>query len=98
MDCDERARAEPNRIKVLGEVIQGRMTAVNAANLLGLGRRQVHRLRKKIETAVAASIRHKARVRASNDRFDPGVWNDAVAMVWERYAYFGPTLAAETLL
>lgn len=57
---------ELNRIEVLIQVSQGRMTAVTAANLLGSSRRQVHRLLKRFETEGAASIRHKARGRPSN--------------------------------
>ena len=52
---------ELNRIEVLSQVIQGRMTAVTAANVLGLSRRQVHRLLKDFQTDGAAAIRHKAR-------------------------------------
>ena len=88
---------ELNRIEVLGQVIRGRMTVSNAANVLGLSRRQVHRLRKVIESEGAAAIRHKARGRASNNRIDPDIRDYAVALVRERYADFGPTLAAETL-
>ena len=88
---------ELNRIEVLGQVIRGRMTATSAADVLGLSRRQVHRLRKVIESEGAAAIRHKARGRASNNRIDPGIRDYAVALVRERYADFGPTLAAETL-
>jgi len=35
---------ELNRVEVLSQVTQGRMTAAAAANVLGLSRRQVHRL------------------------------------------------------
>lgn len=73
------------------------MTAANAATLLGLSRRQVQRLRRLIETEGAAAIRHRARGRVSNNRIDPGVRDYAVALVRERYADFGPTLAAEKL-
>lgn len=88
---------ELNRIEVLGQVIDGRMTITNAANVLGLSRRQVQRLRKVIETEGAAAIRHKARGRVSNNRIDTGIRDYAVALVRERYADFGPTLAAEKL-
>ena len=88
---------ELNRIEVLGQVTRGRMTATSAAHVLGLSRRQVYRLRKVIESEGAAAIRHKARGRASNNRIDPGIRDYAVALVRERYADFGPTLAAETL-
>ena len=41
---------ELNHIEVLSHVTQGRMTAVTAANVLELSRRQVHRLLKDFQT------------------------------------------------
>ena len=73
------------------------MTATTAANVLGLSRRQVHRLLKIFQINGAAAIRHKARGRKSNHRIDPGIRDYAIALVKEAYADFGPTLAAEML-
>jgi predicted ArsR family transcriptional regulator len=47
------------------------MTAVTAAKVLGLSRRQVHRFLKDFQTDGPAAIRHKARGRRSNNRIDP---------------------------
>ena len=47
---------ELNRIEVLSQITQGRMTAVTAANVLGLSRRQVHRLLNVFQTDGAAAI------------------------------------------
>jgi transposase len=88
---------ELNRIEVLSQVTQGRMTAVTAANVLGLSRRQVHRLLKDFQTDGPAAIRHKARGRRSNNRIDPAVSEFAVTLVRENYIDFGPTFAAEKL-
>jgi response regulator of citrate/malate metabolism len=88
---------ELNRIEVLSQVTQGRMTAVTAANVLGLSRRQVHRLLKDFQTDGPAAIRHKARGRRSNNRIDPAVSEFAVTLVRETYIDFGPTFAAEKL-
>jgi len=88
---------ELNRVEVLSQVSQGRMTATAAANVLGLSRRQVQRLLKRFETEGAGSVRHKARGRPSNRRIDPGLREFAVTLVREQFADFGPTLAAEML-
>ena len=88
---------ELNRIEVLSQVTQNRMTATAAANALGLSRRQVHRLLKTFQTDGAAAIRHKARGRRSNHQIDPSIRDFAVTLVKENYADFGPTLAAEML-
>ena len=85
------------RIEVLSKVIDGRMTLVSAAHFLGLSERQVRRLLERISTGGAASIRHKAIGRPSNNRIGDGVRDYAVALIRERYADFGPTLAAEKL-
>jgi len=85
------------RIEVLSKVIDGRMPLVSAAHVLALSTRQVRRLLDRIRTDGAASIRHKAIGRPSNNRIPDGVRDYAVRLVGERYADFGPTLAAEKL-
>ncbi len=81
------------RIEVLSKVIDGRMTMVSAAHVLGLSTRQVRRLVERIRTDGAASIRHRAIGRRSNNRICDGVRDYAVAIVRERYLDFGPTLS-----
>ena len=88
---------ELNRIEVLSDVVQGRLSAVAAASVLGLSRRQVHRLLKTFQADGPAAIRHKARGRPSNNRIDPAVREFALTLIRERYADFGPTFAAEKL-
>ena len=88
---------ELNRIEVLSQVTRGVMTAVTAANVLGLSRRQVHRLLKDFQTGGPGAIRHKARGRQSNNWIDPAVREFAVTLVREKYSDFGPTFAAEKL-
>ena len=85
------------RIEVLSKVMAGRMTMVSAAHVLDLSERQVRRLLDRMRTDGAASIRHKAIGRPSNNRIADSVRDYAVALVRERYADFGPTLATEKL-
>ncbi|MEM6388892.1 MAG: helix-turn-helix domain-containing protein [Pseudomonadota bacterium] len=89
---------ELNRVEVLSHVTHGMMTATNAANVLNLSRRQVHRLLKTFQTDGALAIRHKARGHASNNRIDPAVREFAVTLVRENYLDFGPTFATKKLL
>lgn len=88
---------ELNRLEVLGKVIEGRMTVGNAANLLSLSNRQIYRLVKTVTTDGAAAIRHKARGRPSNHKMSATTKEFAMSLVKEKYADFGPTLAAERL-
>ncbi len=85
------------RIEILSKVVAERMTVVSAAHVLDLSERQVRRLLERIRTDGAASIRHKAIGRPSNNRISDGVRDYAMTLVWERYADFGPTLATEKL-
>jgi hypothetical protein len=88
---------ELNRVEILGRVIEGRMTLTSAANVLALSRRQVYRLLKTYKDHGAASIRHKARGKRSNHQISLGIKDYAMTLVREKYADFGPTLAAEKL-
>lgn len=85
------------RIEVLSKVSAGRMPMVSAAHVLDLSERQVRRLLERMQTGGAASIRHRTIGRPSNNRITDGVRDYAVTLVRERYADFGPTLAAEKL-
>jgi transposase len=85
------------RIEILSKVVAGRMTIVSAAHVLDLSERQVRRLLERIRTGGAASIRHKAIGRPSNNRISDEVRDYAMTLVRERYADFGPTLATEKL-
>ena len=88
---------ELNRVEVLSQVAQRRMTVRSAADVLDLSPRQVHRLLKAFNAGGPAAIRHQARGRTSNNRIDPAIRDYALTLVRERYADFGPTLAAEKL-
>ncbi len=85
------------RIEVLSKVIDGRMTLVSAAHVLGAERAPGSPVAGADQHDGAASIRHKAIGRPSNNRISDGVRDYAVSIVRERYVDFGPTLAAEKL-
>ena len=87
---------ELQRFEVLSGVVAGRMTVVSAAAVLGLSRRQVHRLLTLYRSG-AMALRHRARGRRSNRALSDGLRELALGHVRESYADFGPTLAAEML-
>jgi transposase len=88
---------ELNRIEVLAQIDDGRLSVAAGANLLGLTRRQVYRLLKTFHLEGAASIRHKARGKKPNNQIHGAKRDYALSLVRENYADFGPTLAAEML-
>ena len=91
------SKKEFGRLEVLLGVQSGRLRVADACELLGLKRRQVFRLLAGLKHGGATSLVSKRRGRPSNNRL-PEVYRDlALSLVRERYADFGPTLAAEKL-
>lgn len=85
------------RLEVLRDLTSGRLTVSAAAELLGLERRQVQRLVKAYQDQGATALISKKRGRASNRQMPEEIKAQALELVRERYADFGPTLAAEKL-
>ncbi len=88
---------ELNRIEVLAQVDDGKITVDAASGILDLSRRQLFRLLKKYRQHGAGSIRHQARGRAPNNRIHNAKHDFALSLVREHYDDFGPTLACEML-
>ncbi|WP_244598691.1 ISNCY family transposase [Rhizobium tubonense] len=88
---------ELHRIEVLSEVLERRRTLASAAIVLSLSVRQVQRIVRTFCLEGAPALRHRSRGRRSNNRINDGVRELALQLVRERYADFGPTLAAEKL-
>jgi transposase len=88
---------ELDRLEVLGRVAERRLTQRQAAEQLGLSERQVRRLCRAWGRQGAAGLVSRKRGRPSNRKLPAAVREKAVALVRERYADFGPTLAGEKL-
>lgn len=88
---------ELSRLEVLRDLTSGRLTALAAAELLGLERRQVQRLTKAYQAQGATALISKKRGRPSNRQIPESLKSQTLAIIRKRYADFGPTLAAEKL-
>ena len=88
---------ELNRVEVLAQVDDDRLTVNNAAHMLGLTRRQIFRLLKRYRKDGASAIRHGSRGRAPNNQIHSAKRDFALSVIKEQYPDFGPTLAAEML-
>ena len=91
------SKLEFDRLEVLLGVQSGRLRVEDACTLIGLSRRQVFRLLQGLRDDGAPSLVSRRRGRPSNRRLPDAVRQLAVTLVRERYADFGPTLAAEKL-
>ena len=88
---------ELNRVEVLAQVDDGRLSIDHAASMLGLTRRQIFRLLKRYRQDGASAIRHRARGKPPNNRIHKAKRDYALSLIKEDYVDFGPTLASEML-
>jgi hypothetical protein len=91
------SKQEFSRLEVLLRVQSGGLRVTDGCVLIGLRRRQVFRPLRGLKQNGATSLVSKHRGKPSNHRLPVEVRTLALSLVRERYADFGPTLAAENL-
>src|SRR3954471_18942743 len=93
----ELSRKERSRLEVFARVRDGEVSVAKAAGLLGLSLRQARRAWKRYREAGDAGLGHGPRGKASNRKTADATRTAVLKLYRERYADFGPTLAAEKL-
>ena len=88
---------EVDRLKVIQAVVERQLKPGRAAERLCVSVRQIERLVWRYRADGARGLVSSKRGRASNHRLPDGVAQRALALIRERYADFGPTLACEKL-
>jgi transposase len=89
---------ELDRLEVVRQVVEQRLSQVEAGERLGLTTRQVRRICRGFEQHGPAALASKRRGRPSNRRLSQGFQDCVIGLVREHYADFGPLLAREKLL
>jgi transposase len=89
---------EADRLKTIQAVVDRMLRVGQAAQRLGISRRQVERIVQRYIAEGAGGLVSRKRGRPSNHQLPPGTAERAIALIRERYADFGPTLASEKLL
>jgi len=89
---------ELDRLAVVRQVLEGRLRQAKAAEFVGLSERQMRRLCAVFEKRGPAGLVSGKRGQPSNRRLPDELRSQAIEIVRERYADFGPTLACEKLL
>lgn len=90
-------RKERDRRTIMTRVKQKVLTLVVAAGLMGLGYRQAKRVWRRYQVQGDAGLMHRSRGQPSERRRAPELRGRILARYDQRYADFGPTLAAEYL-
>src|SRR5882672_7031635 len=91
------SQRERDRLRVLQDVEQGHLTQVEAARRIHVCDRQVRRLLLRLREQGDRAMLHGLRGRPSNRKFAGTFEQKVLARIRQRYADFGPTLAAEHL-
>src|SRR6202162_743423 len=91
------SQRERDRLKVLYEVTQKHLWQVAAAERLKVTDRQVRRMLLRIGERGDSALVHGLRGRPSNRKLAAQLEQKILARLRQRYADFGPTLAAEHL-
>jgi transposase len=91
------SRRELDRAESMQQIRERGATQAQVAERLGLSVRQVERLYRSYKACGAAGLISKKRGRPSLRRLPDAMRAEALAIVRERYADFGPTLAREKL-
>src|SRR5271168_2768663 len=89
---------ELTRLRVMIDLADDRLTVDAAATLMGLGRRQIYRLRQAFSANGPAALASRKRGRPSNRKHGETFRATVLSLVREHYIDFGPTLAAEKLI
>ena len=92
------SQKELNRVDVIRDVCEKRLTQINAAKLINLTRRQVQRLVNQYRCNGASGLVSLRRGQPSNRRFSPEFKRNALDIIKDKYADFGATFANEKLL
>ena len=88
---------ELDRVQLMTRLAERRLTQRRAAELSGLTERHVRRLYRAFKRAGAAGLVSRQRGRPSHRQLPAATQAQALALVRERYADFGPTLAHQKL-
>jgi hypothetical protein len=88
---------ELTRLRIMIDLADGRITVEAAAALMGLGRRQVFRLRRSFAADGVSGLVSRKRGRPSNRQHGEAFRRAVLALVRQYYPDFGPTFAAEKL-
>jgi hypothetical protein len=88
---------ELDRLQAMTQIAEHRLTRRRAAARLHLSERQVRRLYDAFATHGAPSLASRRRGRPSGRRLAASTRNQALALIRERYADFGPTFAHQKL-
>jgi DNA-binding Lrp family transcriptional regulator len=92
------SQKEIKRLEILEKISAGKITQIEAAEILGISTRQIRRQQRKHEKEGAAALVSKKRGAPSNNQLATELKNTAIELIKIHYYDFGPTLVQEKLI
>jgi hypothetical protein len=97
METISMSKVERKRLEVMSRVKSGKLTLLAASELLGVGYRQVKRIRRRYRARGDRGLVHGLRGKKSNRQGAKSLKKRVLARYVKAYRDYGPTLAAEAL-
>lgn len=88
---------EIDRLMLIQQIEQQKLSVLEAADLLGLSQRQIYRILKRIKEQGAKGIIHRLRGRKSNRGYPEELKEKIINIYRKQYPDYGPTLFSEML-
>ena len=88
---------EVNRLKIIQDVVDRRLTTQMASQRLGISDRQCRRLLSRYRESGPLGMANRRRGKPSNNQLPDGLAQYALSIIRDRYTDFGPTLACDKL-
>jgi len=88
---------EADRLKVIHEVLAGKLKQGEAGRQINRSRRQIIRICKRVSEEGHRGVIHGLRGQPSNNQLKPGLLAEALALIKAKYDDFGPAFANEKL-
>ena len=89
---------EIDRLMIITQVEENKITVLEAAELLVLSQRQIYRMLKRIRAEGTKGIIHRLRGRKSNRGYPKELKEKIISIYRKQYSDYGPTLYSEMLI
>jgi transposase len=89
---------EADRLKIISQVETRALSVEEGSELIGISRRQIYRILKKIKAEGTRGIIHKLRGKKSNRGYPEKLKKEVVKIYEQQYWDYGPTLFSEELV
>lgn len=96
-DRIEMSQKDLKRLHVIEELLEERLTQIEASEVLDLTDRQIRRIVKRVQEEGPRGILHRLRQKPSNHRISGKIKKKVLELYQAKYPDFGPTLASEKL-